>query len=97
MLPQRRHRRRFVPRPCHSRIVTSDVTWSEYRRGMADDHIWTAEELERLTPDERDRVVKASIVADLSKVPPEFLERIRATGRRLLEERGVIPPETEIQ
>ena len=65
-------------------------------RGMADDHIWTAEELERLTPDERDRVVKASIVTDLSKVPPEILERIRATGRRLLEERGVIPPEPEV-
>ena len=85
-----------MPHPSHSRIVTSDVTWSEYRRGVADDHIWTAEELERLTPDERDRVVKASIVTDLSKVPPECLERIRATGRRLLEERGVIPREPEV-
>ena len=63
---------------------------------MAEDHIWTAEALERLTPEERDRVVKASIVTDLSKVPPEFLERIRATGRRLLEERGVIQREPEV-
>ena len=63
---------------------------------MGEDHIWTAEELERLTPEGRDRVVKVSIVTNLSKVPPELLERIRATGRRLLAERGVIPPEPEI-
>jgi hypothetical protein len=62
---------------------------------MADERIWTAEDLERLSPEERDRVVKASIVTDLSTLPPEFVERIRATGRRLLEERGVIPPESE--
>ncbi len=58
---------------------------------MADDRIWTAEELERLTPDERDRVVKEGLVQDLSELPPEFVARARAKGRALMEERGLIP------
>jgi hypothetical protein len=57
---------------------------------MTDDRIWTAEELERLSPDERDRIVKEGIVTDLSQVPPDFLARARAKCRALLEERGVI-------
>lgn len=57
---------------------------------MTDDRIWTAEELERLSPDERDRIVKEGIVSDLSQVPADFLARARAKGRALLEERGVI-------
>jgi len=57
---------------------------------MTDDRIWTAEELEKLTPDERDRIVKEGTVRDLSHVSPEFLARARAKGRALLEERGVI-------
>jgi hypothetical protein len=57
---------------------------------MADDRIWTAAELELLTPDERHRVVAEGFVTDLSTLPPEFVARIRETGRRLLEERGVI-------
>lgn len=57
---------------------------------MADDRIWTADELEQLTPDERDRIVKEGTVSDLSQVPPEFLARARAKGRALIEQRGVI-------
>ena len=57
---------------------------------MTDDRIWTAEELERLSPDERDRIVKEGIITDLSQVPADFLARARAKGRALLEERGVI-------
>ena len=37
---------------------------------MADERIWTAADLEALTPDERDRIVKEGIVTDLSQVPP---------------------------
>lgn len=40
--------------------------------------VWTAEELERLSPAERDEIFQASIVRDLDDVPPEFLERVRA-------------------
>lgn len=57
---------------------------------MAGERIWTAAELELLTPDERDRIIKEGIVTDLSQVPPDFLARARTQGRALLEERGVI-------
>jgi hypothetical protein len=61
---------------------------------VSDDRIWTAEELEQLSPDERDRVVKEGIVTDLSQVPTDFLDRARHRGRELLEERGVVSPES---
>jgi len=57
---------------------------------MAEDRIWTAAELEQLTPEERQRLLNERVVTDLSKVPPEFLARVRAKGRDLLEERGLI-------
>jgi hypothetical protein len=57
---------------------------------VADDRIWTAAELERLTPDERQRLLNERVVNDLSKVPPEFLAKVRAKGRALLEERGLV-------
>lgn len=56
---------------------------------MADARIWRADELERLTPNERDRVVKEGIVTDLSSVPAQFLTRARAKGRALVEGRGI--------
>lgn len=42
---------------------------------------WTAEELEKLSPDERNEIVRAGIVTDLSKVPEDFLERVRENVR----------------
>lgn len=57
---------------------------------MPDDKLWTAAELEQLSPDERDRIIKAGTITDLSQVPADFLARARAKGRALLEERGVI-------
>lgn len=57
---------------------------------MPEDKVWTAAELERMTPDERDRVVRAGFVSDLSTLSPEFAARVRDKGRRLLEERCVI-------
>ena len=46
--------------------------------------VWTAEEIERLSPAEQDELFKSSLVADLDDVPAEFLERVRAR----FEERG---------
>jgi hypothetical protein len=40
--------------------------------------IWTAEELERMTPAEQDAIFEASIVRNLDDVPKEFLARVRA-------------------
>jgi len=57
---------------------------------MADDRIWTAAELEQLTPEERQHLLNERVVTDLSQVSPAFLEKVRAEGRALLEGRGVI-------
>ena len=59
---------------------------------MTDDKLWTAAELERLTPDERYRVIDDGVVTDLEQLPPGFLARVRAKGRVLLEERGLVAP-----
>lgn len=40
--------------------------------------IWTAAELDEMTPAERQALFDQSIVRDLDEVPTEFLERIRA-------------------
>lgn len=45
---------------------------------MADSKLWTAEELERLSPAERNEIIRAGIVTDLEDVPPAFLDRVRA-------------------
>lgn len=58
--------------------------------GMAEDRIWTAAELEKMTPDERHRIVSEGFVTDLADVSPEFLARARAKGRAILEERGIV-------
>ena len=57
---------------------------------MSDDRIWTAVELERLTPDERQRLLDERVVTDLSELPPAFVAKVRAKGRALLEARGDI-------
>ena len=44
--------------------------------------IWTAEELERMSPAERRAIFDASIVTDLDEAPPEFVERVRARVER---------------
>ena len=50
----------------------------------------TAAELEGMTPAERDAHFEASIVRDLSKVPPEFLARVRERVERRTTE-GHVP------
>ena len=39
--------------------------------------IWSAEELAEMSPNERQSIVRAGFETDLSKVPPELLERTR--------------------
>lgn len=48
--------------------------------------IWTAAELEKMTPAERREISRAAIVRDLSQVDPEFLERARASARQHMAE-----------
>jgi hypothetical protein len=52
--------------------------------------ILTAAEVELLSPDERQRLFNEHIVNSIDDVPTEFRERIRAKGRQLLEDRGLI-------
>lgn len=40
--------------------------------------VWTAAELDAMTPAEVDALFQASIVTDLDEVPPEFLAKVRA-------------------
>jgi hypothetical protein len=47
-----------------------------------DKKIWTAAELEKMTPAERREISRAAIVTDLSDVSPEMLERARSSARR---------------
>jgi hypothetical protein len=52
--------------------------------------VCTAAEIDRLTPDERQRLVNEQSSTDLSDVPEQFVAKSRAEGRRLLVERNVI-------
>lgn len=48
--------------------------------------IWTAAELEQMSPTERKTLFDASIVTDLDQVPPEFLARVRARVEKIIAE-----------
>jgi hypothetical protein len=52
-----------------------------------------AAEVEKLSPDERARLVNEHSVEDLSELDPAFRARVEAKGRRLLEERGLLDTE----
>ena len=45
--------------------------------GMAERRVWTAAELENMSPNERRDIVRGGFETDLSKVSPELLERAR--------------------
>ncbi len=45
---------------------------------MDTDRIWTAAELEALSPNERDAVIRAGFVTDPKKVPADLIERARS-------------------
>lgn len=48
--------------------------------------IVTAEELEKMTPAQRQAAFDASIVTDLDDAPPELLERTRERVQRMIRE-----------
>jgi hypothetical protein len=49
------------------------------------DRLWTAAELEGLSPNERRDLLNQRVVTDLSLVPVDVLERARSTGKALME------------
>ena len=60
---------------------------------MAADRVWTAKEMEAMSPDERARVVAAGFRDSLEGLDPEFRARVEAKSRRLAEERGLLDSE----
>ena len=50
--------------------------------------VWTAAELEQLTPAQRHELFEASIVLDLADAPVELLARTRAKVERMIAEAG---------
>jgi hypothetical protein len=44
---------------------------------MSSSKIWSAEELEKMSPNERQSIVRAGFETDLNKVSPELVERAR--------------------
>ena len=54
--------------------------------------VWTAAELESLTPAERHDLFEASIVTDLDQAPPALLARARASVERLMAEADTAQP-----
>ena len=57
---------------------------------MAKWKIWTAEELEKLTPDQRHKLFNDAVITDLSTADPELVAWARAKSREALERHGVI-------
>ena len=47
-------------------------------------NVWTAEQLEQMSPAERHAIFETSIITDLNDVPPEFLDRVRTRAERLI-------------
>jgi hypothetical protein len=45
------------------------------------DKVWSVEELEQMTPEQRTEIFRAGIVWDLDDAPPDLLARIRARTR----------------
>jgi hypothetical protein len=56
-------------------------------RDILGGRVVTAAELEAMTPDERHAHFEASIVRDLSVLPPEYLARLRTRALELIEPR----------
>ena len=44
---------------------------------MVEPKIWSAAELEQMSPNERDAIVRAGFETDLTKVSPDLLDRAR--------------------
>ncbi len=60
---------------------------------MSTGKIWTAAEMELMSPDERARIVREGQLSSLDELDPEFRARVEATSRRIAEEYGLLNTE----
>ena len=58
------------------------------------ERVWTAAEMELLTPDERAELVRNGMRSSLDGLDPEFRARVEAKGRRIASEHGLLDTET---
>lgn len=63
-------------------MTTVDIPGAVGTLEVVADKIWTAEELEAMTPAEQDAIFESSLITDPSQVPEAFLERVRSRVRR---------------
>ena len=61
---------------------------------MSADRVWTAAEMEAMTPDERARIVAEGFRDSLDDLDPEFRARVEAKSRRIVNELGLLDPES---
>ena len=61
---------------------------------MSSREVRSADELERLSPDERARIVREGMLASLDDLDPDFRARVEAKSRRVAEEHGLLNTET---
>jgi len=55
--------------------------------------VWTAAEMELMSPDERARLVQEGMLDSLDGLDPEFRARVEAKGRRIAEQYGWLDSE----
>ena len=60
---------------------------------MSTDRVWTATEMERMTPDERAQLVAEGFRDSLDGLSPEFRARVEAKSKRIVDERGLLNSE----
>ncbi len=60
---------------------------------MGKDRIWTAAEMELMSPDERARLVVEHSLPSLDGLDPEFRARVEAKSWRIVQERGLLDPD----
>jgi hypothetical protein len=62
-----------------------------YPRTVAE-RVWTAEELEQLSPAEQDALFEQGIQTNLTEVPAEFLARVRARVQQRIDSEASSQP-----
>ena len=61
---------------------------------MSPRKVWTAAEMELMSPDERARIVRQGQVTSLDELDPAFRSRVEAKSRRIAEEHGLLDTES---
>ena len=60
---------------------------------MSNRKIWTAAEMELMTPNERAQVVRDGQLDSLESLDPDFRAQVEAKGRKIAEEYGLLDSE----